>query len=148
MSTLALRWLFAALCGVFFIAIGGVAGWEWVRFRRGESALSPRHFRWRALSALTWMLVLAAFFVATVWLWPQSGADKESLKRTAMVLLGGMTLMILAFVLMAVDVFWTVQVGRRAKLRRTRQGQESLQRELDRVQRSKAQQNGGADGTS
>ncbi len=148
MSTPVVRLLFAALCGVFFFAISGVASWEWLRFRRGESALSSRHFRFRMLSALTWMLVLGAFFVLTVWLWPDSSLPPKSplqqaaILRASRVFIGAFTLMLLAFALMTLDMFWTVQIGRRNALKRSRQTQDALQRELDK------RKNGGANGTS
>ena len=133
---------FAALCGVFFFAIGGVAVWEWIRFSRGESALSPRHLRWRLLSALTWMVVLATFFVVVMFMLPNlpvkgptrlAPADAAFVKRTASVMLGATALMIFALVLMAVDIFWTIQVGRRSIVSRSRQSQETLRREIERT---------------
>ncbi|BCM89185.1 hypothetical protein IAD21_01029 [Abditibacteriota bacterium] len=133
--------VFAALCGIFFFAIGGVAVWEWIRFSRGESALSARHLRWRLLSAFTWLVVLGAFFVATMFLWPQhigdrahqSPADIALARRFALVIIGAMLLMVFAFVLMAVDIFWTVQVGRKSVVNQSRQSQEALRRELERT---------------
>lgn len=146
------RFVFAALCGVFFCAIAGVATWEWNRFQSGQSALSPRHFRWRMLSALVWLFVLGSFVYAMLALWPQnltqhSPAQTIMAKRFAFVLLGSTVLMLLGFVFMAVDVFWTVQVGRRSALRRTQQSQDTLQRELERARKRSANQNGGPHGT-
>lgn len=129
MSTLLVRWVFATLCGVFFFSIGGVAVWEVIRFRRGESALSPRHFRWRMLSAATWLIVLASFFVATAFLWPQTRADTLLARRFLLVSSSALLLMMLAFVFMAVDVFWTVQVGRRGVQERALRRQQALHRQ-------------------
>ena len=142
MSTTVVRLIFAALCGVFFFTIGGVALWEWLRFRRKESALSPRHLRFRLLSALTWLVVLGTFFVSTLFLWPQSKAEVVLARRFVMVSSSGLALMIVAFVLMSIDIFWTVQVGRLNALKRSRQTQEALQRELER------RKSGGTNGTS
>ncbi len=144
MSTLVIRWIFAALCGVFFITIGGVAGWEWIRFGRRESALSARHFRWRLLSAFTWLVVLGAFFVATVFLWPHSRTEIVLARRFLLVSSSALVLMVFAFVLMAVDIFWTVQVGRKGALIRSRQSQETLLRELERT----TKRSGGSNETS
>jgi hypothetical protein len=136
--------IFAALCGVFFFAIAGVAVWEWIRFGRGESALSARHFRWRLLSAATWLVVLGAFFVATVFMWPHSTAEVVLARRFFLVMSGAMLLMLFAFVLMAVDIFWTIQVGRKSIASRSRQSQEELRREMERA----TKRSGDANGTS
>ena len=148
MSTLLVRWIFAALCGVFYVAIGGVASWEWIRFKRRESALSPRHFRLRILSAITWMFVLGAFFVLTVWLWPDTSvraptpAQREELLRASKVFLGAFTLMLLAFCLMTLDMFWTIQVGRQGVAKRARQTQDTLKHEMERTKRTGGDPNG------
>ena len=139
MSTLFARWIFAALCGTFFIVIGGLAVWEWLRFARKESALSARHFRFRLLSGLTWLLVLGSFFTATVWLWPHSRADTVLIERFVLVTSAASALMMLAFILMSLDIFWTIQIGRIEAQKRARGAKEALQRELARV----ANQEGG-----
>ena len=134
--------VFAALCGIFFFAIGGAAVWEWIRFSRGESALSPRHLRWRLLSALAWLIVLGTFFVVVMFMLPHIPAknpaaflpdEKAFARRTVAVMSGATALMIFALVLMTVDIFWTVQVGRRSIVNRSRQSQEALRREIERT---------------
>jgi len=147
MSIPLLRLIFALLCGVGFCAIGGGAVWEWNRFANGQSALSPRHLRWRLLSALVWLVVLGTFIYATLALWPQNAAQKELAKRFVLVSGGALVLMMLAFVLMAVDIFWTVQVGRRSSLRRSQMSQATLEREIERVKRG-ANKKGGSNGTA
>jgi hypothetical protein len=142
------RFIFAALCGVFFLAIGAAAAWEWNRFARGESALSRRHLRWRMLSAAVWLVVLGSFFYATVALWPQNPSQTALAKRFLFVSIGASVLMVLAFVLMAVDVFWTVQVGRASAIKRAQVSQDALQRELERARKgSPSNRNGGSNGS-
>ena len=143
MSTLVVRWIFAALCGTCFIAIGGIAAWEWIRFSRGESALSARHFRFRMLSGLTWLLVLGGFFISTVWLWPHSSADRVHIKQFIDVSGSALVLMLVAFALMSLDIFWTVQIGRIEAARRARQSKETLARELARAQQSEGGRDNG-----
>ncbi|RYX86777.1 hypothetical protein EON83_00930 [bacterium] len=142
MSTAIVRLVFASLCGIFFITIGGVAIWEWLRFNRNESALSPRHFRWRMLSAFTWLGVLGAFFISTAFLWPQSKAEVEQARRFLLVSSSALLLMLFAFALMAVDIFWTIQVGRQSANRRSRESQETLLREIERTTKNTGDSNG------
>lgn len=140
---MASRLVFPALCALFFLIIGGAAAWEWSRFARGESALSPRHLRWRLLSALVWLVVLGSLAYATFHL-PQRGApiDKDLMRRLSIVLAGSLFLLMLAFAMMALDIFWTVQVGRKGALKRARQSQDTLQREIERVQIQTENSNG------
>lgn len=138
------RYAFAALCGIFFLAIGSAAAWEWNRFRQGQSALSLRHLRWRLLSATVWLLVLGSFAFSSVWLWPHSPHDVPAMRRFAVVTAGALLLMMVAFALMAFDIFWTVQIGRRSAVKRTQMSQDTLQRELERAQKRAANRNGGA----
>jgi len=147
MSIPLLRLIFAALCGVGFCAIGGAAVWEWNRFANGQSALSPRHFRWRLLSAAVWLVVLGTFAYATLALWPQNAAQTALARRFLLVSSGALVLMVFAFVLMAVDIFWTVQVGRRNQLRRSQISQATLERELQRIQNAKGKR-GGTNGSA
>ncbi len=145
MSTLVVRWIFAALCGTFFIAIGGIAVWEWLRFSRGESALTAQHLRFRLLSGVTWLLVLAGFFISTVYLWPRSSADRVHIKQFVQVSGSALALMLVAFALMSLDIFWTVQIGRIEAAKRARQSKDALERELARAQRA---EQGGSDETA
>ena len=138
------RYVFAALCGVFFLAIGSAAAWEWNRFRGGQSALSGRHLRWRLLSATVWLLVLGSFAYASLVLWPHSPRDLLAMRRFALVTAGALLLMMVAFALMAFDIFWTVQIGRRTSVKRAQMSQDTLERELERAQKRAANRNGGS----
>lgn len=151
MQTPPILLIFAALCGVFFFVIVGVAVWEWIRFNRSESALSPRHLRWRLLSAFTWLVVLGTFFVVVVFMLPHlpvgrgaslAPAQAAYVRRTATVMLGATTMMIFALILMAVDIFWTIQVGRKTIASRSRQTQETLRREIERTIHKEESPNG------
>ncbi len=142
------RYVFAALCGVFFLAIGGAALWEWNRFARGQSALSRRHLRWRMLSAAVWLLVLGSFAYASLVLWPhsapRSALHNEEVRRFGVVTLGAMALMLVAFALMAFDIFWTVQIGRRTAAKRAQVSQDTLQVELERARQLASKRSGGS----
>lgn len=144
------RYVFAALCGVFFLAIGGAAFWEWNRFARGQSALSARHLRWRMLSTAVWLLVLGSFGYASLVLWPHSARNSlaftNEVRRFGVVTAGAMLLMLVAFALMAFDIFWTVQIGRRTSAKRAQVSQNTLEVELERARKRAAQRNGGSDG--
>lgn len=144
------RYVFAALCGVFFLAIGGAAMWEWNRFARRESALSARHLRWRMLSTAVWLLVLGSFAYASLVLWPHSAPGslpyKEEARRFGIVTLGALSLMLIALALMAFDIFWTVQIGRRTAIKRAQKSKGTLQVELERAQKRAANRNGGSHG--
>lgn len=139
------RYLFAALCGVFFLVIAGAAAWEWNRFARGQSALSKRHLRWRLLSAFVWLLVLGSFAYTCAFLWPQSPQDKPAVYRAALVMAGATLLMLVGFGLMTFDILWTVQIGRRSAIKRAQLSQDALQRELERAQKRAINQRGGSD---
>lgn len=139
------RYLFAALCAVFFLVIGGAAAWEWNRFARGQSALSPRHLRWRLLSALVWLLVLGSFAFTCVFLWPSPGHTKQENYRAVVVMAGATLLMLVGFGLMTFDILWTVQIGRRSAVKRAQISQDTLQRELERAKRNAQGERGGSD---
>lgn len=143
------RYLFAALCGVFFFVIAGAAAWEWNRFARGESALSKRHLRWRLLSAFVWLLVLGSFAYTCAFLWPHSAQNKAEIYRAAVVMAGATLLMLVGFGLMSFDIFWTVQIGRKGAAKRAQISHDTLQRELERAQRDRGRQGGsGSNGIS
>ncbi len=139
------RYLFAALCAVFFFIIAGAAAWEWNRFARGQSALSPRHLRWRLLSAFVWLLVLGSFAYTCAFLWPQSSQNKGEVYRAAVVMAGATLLMLVGFGLMTFDILWTVQIGRRGAVKRAQTSHDTLQRELERAQQSARNEQGGSD---
>lgn len=144
------RYLFAALCGVFFFVIAGAAAWEWNRFARGESALSRRHLRWRMLSTAVWLLVLGSFAYASLVLWPHSAPGsllyKEEARRFGIVTLGALSLMLIALALMAFDIFWTVQIGRRTAAKRAQVSHDTLEVELERARQRAGKPNGGSNG--
>lgn len=142
------RYLFAALCGVFFFVIAGAAAWEWNRFAQGQSALSKRHLRWRLLSAFVWLLVLGSFAYTCAFLWPQSPQNKAEIYRAAVVMAGATLLMLVGFGLMSFDIFWTVQIGRKGAAKRAQISHDTLQRELERARRAQSQGGSNSNGAS
>lgn len=121
------RPVFVALCalGLFVIVAGAI--FEWGRVRRGQSILTPRHFRWRMISVAFWIVILACFAGATLFLWPQSRADEQTARRFIAVVSGATLLLLVALAITALDVIWT------ARTRMARQGQ--FKRNLDELAR-------------
>lgn len=103
------RLIFIALCvmGVFLIGVSAL--FEFGRAQRGESLLSPRHFRWRMISAVLWILVLGSFAFATLFLWPRGPGDILMGKRFGAVIAGATLLLIIACATNLYDVVMTLQ---------------------------------------
>lgn len=127
------RVVFAVLCLVGLIAILCGALFEFGRQKRAAT-ISSRHFRWRMVSALLWVIILGSLAYATIFLWPVP-PTQQTVRRFGAVLAGSMSLMLLAFVLMLFDFYLTSK---------TRQAQSARMRlemaEIARIEIERAQQ--------
>jgi cytochrome c-type biogenesis protein CcmH/NrfF len=113
------RGIFALLCvlGVITVVVG--IWLETARARRGESLLSPRHFRLRLISALIWIIILFSVAgLATIW-FPGPPATKEQVLRSASVLSGVLWLITIALILLAGDMWLLARARRRVELQQS-----------------------------
>src|SRR5688572_8032056 len=130
------RVAFAVLCILGIIAISVGATLEIGRFRRGDSLVPLRQFRLRLVSATTWIVCLATFFYAVIWIWPDSippGVAPSVLAKSqantfALVLLGAIGLLLIGLFLLIIDV-WQTSVTRRMHEARARANRVELARE-------------------
>ena len=138
------RGLFALLCILCVIVIGGGAWLEIARTRRGDSLLAPRHYRLRLFSAVIWIITLASLAGAvTIWWPPPNPTDNQRLQLYA-VFTGATSLMCLGFVLLFVDL-WMLSSARRKverdhAIRFSEQLRELADKETARVRSQQAQQ--------
>ena len=121
------RTAFALLCLLAMVAVAGGAALEIGRARReagevtiaaddatlGRAIVPPNQLRLRLFSALIWMLSLASFAFAMVWLWPAKG-DTVMARKFISVVSGAFLLLLIALWLLLYDVW---QVGRRRRAR-------------------------------
>jgi hypothetical protein len=170
MSELTARYVFALLCGVGMIAIGMGTVLEIARFRRnarsaaastsaasddnplvpGGNIISLRQFRFRLLSAVIWMIVLATLCYATTALWPDRTSPQalEQVRRFGTVVIAALSLLMIAVVLFIYDV---VQLSRerRAQTARFHKGLADMARnEAAQLQQQRAAQQHVADNSS
>ena len=138
MGKLPANWIFALSCLICMLAIAAGAIIEIARQRRGDSLLRPGLFRLRILSALIWIIALAALSYATGFLWPAKDAtgkvDVASIRKFSSMLSGAMMLIFIAIALLAYDV---LQVARERRVREAqfnRQLDDMAREELAKVQ--------------
>lgn len=103
------RYIFALLCFVGFAAIAAGALYEIGRQRRGVGVISPRHFRWRMLSAALWVVILVSLGYAVAFEWPRAG-DREAARHMLRIVSGSFCLMVLATMVFLVDVWFTMKL--------------------------------------
>lgn len=102
------RFLSAGFCLLCLVAVWCGALFEIGRQKRGAT-ISPRHFRWRMISALLWSLILGLLILASLRFWPQNSADTENAKRFVALSSGAILLLLPAFALLIFDFYLTAQ---------------------------------------
>lgn len=136
-----IRLVFSAICAAGIVAIAVAAVFERGRLKRGVSALSARHFRWRMVSALLWILILASLGTATLFFWPPanltpaqlSPAQLVSVRRFTGLVSGAMVLLMLAIVIMTFDFYFTLLAQKRATLEFSRDRAQKAREEIERA---------------
>lgn len=113
MNEITARTIFSVCCLLGVVAIGVGAFLEILRQQRGESLLRPGQFRLRIFSSLIWIVLLGSFVYAVAFLWPQ-GRDQETARKFLALISGSLSLLLIALMLLAYDVW---QVGRQRRLR-------------------------------
>lgn len=131
------RVVFAVLCLAGLIAILCGAFLEVGRQQRSPT-ISSRHFRWRMVSALVWVVLLGSLGYSTLFLWPvtQPGVAPApvAVKRFGLVLTACMSLMLVAFVLMFFDFYLTAKTRQVQNARRQLEMAEIARLEIERAQ--------------
>lgn len=117
---------FALLCVLCAIAIT-TGGWiEMARVRRGESLLSPRHFRLRLLSACIWIIAsLSLAGAVTIW-WPVAHATDNQKLQFLAVIRGVVCLTSLALLLLGADMWMLAGARRKVEREQTMRFSEQL----------------------
>ena len=127
------RYVFALLCLTGLVAIATAAYVEVSRMRRGETALTPRHFRWRMISASLWVLILGSLAYGTLFEWPLNSHDENHMRRFSIILVGAMSLMMLAMVLFAVDVVLTMRERQQQRESYVRDVHDLARKEIEKI---------------
>ena len=135
-----LRLIFGALCVAGMCAIGAGILFEFGRLKRGNSVLSPRQMRWRAVGGCLWLLVLGSFAYATFFLWPSGPADLVTGRRFVAVTMGAVALLVIALLITAFDAFLTIKGAQLQREKFERDAGELARAEIERV---RAQQSEG-----
>jgi len=101
--------VFSLACAIGAIAVLCGAWLEIVKMRRGETTVTPRHYRWRLASAAVWVAALGSMGYATGFSWPKDDHDKIAARHFVRSMEGGMCLLLVGLVLLAFDLWMTAR---------------------------------------
>lgn len=130
--------IFAITCLIGVVAVATVAILEINRMRRGDSLITVRQFRLRMISAVIWMVLLGSTAYALLFLWPARG-DLDAGRHFLRVMLGVISLLVIALVLFIVDLLQLRSERRQYELQFQEQLTSLAQEEIQRAQSQAAQ---------
>ena len=149
MNSDSIRYIFAAICAGAVVALCAGAIFEWGRFKRGVSPLSTRHFRWRMVSAVLWLVILGAFGYSTLFLWPSnalslsgaqlSPADLVQMRRFTALVSGAVVLLMVALLIMSFDFYFTLLAQKRLSAQFGRERAQLAREEIERTTKREQQ---------
>jgi hypothetical protein len=111
------RLFFIGICvfGIFAIFIAALI--EFQRLKTGDAVLSRRQSRWRIISSVLWIIILGSLAYATAFLWPEPGAPQPVQMRFMRIVVGSIALMVPAFILLALDLRFTLLAQKLSRLK-------------------------------
>lgn len=121
------RAVFSIICVLAMFAVAGGGIVEILRRKQGESLLRTGQFRLRMFSVFVWLILLGSLAYAVSFLWPH---DERSVQQFLAVISGVFSLLIIALLLLAYDLW---QVGRQR-----RASHQSFERQLEQLAREEA----------
>lgn len=128
MNEMTMRSVFSIICVLAMIIIAGGGVLEILRKKRGESLLRNGQFFLRIFSVFIWLILLGSLSYAVSFLWPH---DQQSVRQFLAVISGVFSLLIIALLLLAYDLW---QVGRQR-----RASHQSFERQLEKLALEEAQ---------
>lgn len=128
MNETTVRSLFSIVCVLAMVAVAGGGILEILRRKRGESLLRAGQFFLRIFSVFVWLILLGSLAYAVSFLWPH---DEKSVRQFLAVISGVFSLLLIALLLLAYDL-WQVGRQRRASHR-------SFEQQLEKLARDEAQ---------
>ena len=101
--------LFSLICAIGAITVVCGTWLEMVRMHRGDTTLTPRHYRWRLLSTVVWVGALGAMGYAASFSWPKNKLDKVTAQHFLDYMGGGICLFLVGILLLGFDLWMTAK---------------------------------------